>query len=62
MPRKNNEGAPQTYEDKISDESRKEIFGKSELESAPEDKDHNRHHNGPSPSGSPDSAGSDRGS
>jgi hypothetical protein len=48
--------------DKMSDETRKELYGKSEEESAPEDKGHNRHSNTPSPAGSPDSAGADRGS
>ncbi len=62
MPRKPNEGAPGSEEDKLTDEARKAIFGKSEIETAPEDKGHERHANTPSPSGSPDSAGADRGS
>lgn len=62
MPRKPNEGAPGSEDDKLTDEARKAIFGKSEEETAPEDKDRDRQYIGPSESGSPDSAGSERGS
>ena len=61
MPRKENERGANT-EHKMSDETRKELYGKSEQENAPEDKEHDRHTNVPSPSGAPDSHGADRGS
>ncbi len=61
MPRKPNESGANT-EHKMSDETRKELYGKSEEESAPQDADRNRHSNTPSPSGTPDSHGADRGS
>lgn len=63
MPRKPNEGQPLYEKGKMTDEARKAIYGSSEEETAPEDKGHDqRQHSGPSPAGSPDSAGSDRGS
>ena len=62
MPRKPNEGQPLYEKGKMTKEAAKEIFGKSEEETAPEDKGHERQYSGPSPSGRPDSAGSDRGS
>ena len=61
MPRKERERGA-NVEDKLSDETRKEVYGKSEQESAPEDKERNRQTNVPSPSGAPDSHGADRGS
>ena len=60
MPRKPNERNPGSTDDKLTDEARKAIFGKSEEENAPEDKDRERHYSGASESGQPDSAGSDR--
>ncbi len=62
MPRKPQEENPTMHGDsKMSDETRKEIFGKSEKESAPTTAEgRQREHGGPSPSGSPDSAGSDK--
>lgn len=62
MPRKPTERNPGSADDKLTEEGRRAIFGKSEEETAPEDKGHNRQTNVPSPSGEPDSAGSDRGS
>jgi|GEM_PF-1824831 hypothetical protein len=62
MPRKPNEGNPGSRDDKLTDEARKEIFGKSEEETAPEDAGHNRHYSGASANGQADSAGADRGS
>jgi hypothetical protein len=47
----------------MSDETRKELFGKSEKESAPDTAEgRQREYSGPSEAGSKDSAGSDRGS
>jgi len=62
MPLKPKDRTPGSADDKLTDEARKAIFGKSEEETAPEDKDHERHYSGASESGSPDSAGSDKGS
>jgi hypothetical protein len=46
---------------KMSEETRKEVFGKSEKESAPSTAEgREREFSGPSESGSKDSAGSDR--
>ncbi|WP_395846077.1 hypothetical protein [Cystobacter fuscus] len=46
---------------KMSEETRKEVFGKSEKESAPSNaEDRQREYSGPSEAGSKDSAGSDR--
>jgi hypothetical protein len=61
MPRKENERGT-NVEHKMSDETRKELYGKSEREKAPEDKERDRQTNVPSPSGEPDSSGADRGS
>jgi hypothetical protein len=60
MPRKPNEGQPLHEKGKMTDEARKAIFGSSEEETAPEDKGHERHYSGSSPSGSPDTGGSDK--
>ena len=60
MPLKPNERTPGSADDKLTDEARKAIFGKSEEETAPEDKDRERHYSGASESGRPDSAGSDK--
>jgi hypothetical protein len=62
MPRKPNEGAPGSEEDKLTDEARKAIFGQSEEETAPEDKDHNRQYSGPAPTGHRHGATSEKGS
>jgi hypothetical protein len=48
---------------KMSDETRKEVFGKSEKETAPSDAEgteRQREYSGPSSNSSPDSAGSDK--
>jgi hypothetical protein len=46
---------------KMSEETRKELFGKSEKESAPDDAEGNqREFSGPSQPGSKDSSGSDK--
>lgn len=47
------EGTPGSEEGKLPDEARKALFGKSEEETAPEDKDHNQHYSGASESGTP---------
>jgi hypothetical protein len=61
MPRKPQEENPTMHGDaKMSEETRKEVFGKSEKESAPEDADRQREFSGPSEAGSKDSAGSDK--
>jgi hypothetical protein len=61
MPRKPNEGQPLHEKGKMTDEARKAIYGSSEEETAPEDKEHGqRQYSGPSPSGSPDTGGSDQ--
>jgi hypothetical protein len=61
MPRKPQEENPSMHGDaKMSEETRKEVFGKSEKESAPEDADHQREFSGPSQQGRKDSAGSDK--
>ncbi|QRK12352.1 hypothetical protein JQX13_21390 [Archangium violaceum] len=44
----------------MSEETRKEVFGKSEKESAPEDADRQREFGGPSQNSRKDSAGSDK--
>jgi hypothetical protein len=61
MPRKENERGA-NVEHKMSDETRKQVYGKSEEETAPQDKDRERQTNAPSPAGHPDSHGADRGS
>ena len=62
MPRKPQEENPTMHGDaKMSDETRKEVFGRSEKESAPRDaKGKDRQSGVPSPSGSMDSSGSDK--
>ncbi len=61
MPRKPNEGQPLHEKGKMTDEARKAIFGSSEEETAPEDQGRaDRHYSGASPSGSPDTGGSDK--
>ena len=51
MPRKPEDGAPRDESAKLDDEARKELFGRSELESAPEEptsEGRERHSGGPS--------------
>jgi hypothetical protein len=61
MPRKPQEKNPTMHGDaKMSEETRKEVFGKSEKESAPEDADRQREFSTPSEAGAPDSGGSDK--
>ena len=49
-------------EEKLSEESRKELYGRSEREQAPKDADRSRHTNTPSEEGAKDSGGRNRGS
>jgi hypothetical protein len=53
MPRKNKEGAPMNEEGKMTEEARKAIFGKSEIESepSPTDEERNREYSGASQTG-----------
>ena len=61
MPRKDTEGAPLHSEQKMSEETRKKLYGQSEKESAPSNNEGtDRHYSGASESGSKDSAGSDK--
>ena len=64
MPRKPREENPTMHGDaKMSEETRKEVFGKSETESAPSDAEgteRQREFSGPSEQGSKDSSGSDK--
>ncbi len=61
MPRRDDEGAPRHSEHKMSEETRKKVFGASEKESAPtHNEGTDRHYSGPSEGGSKDSSGSDR--
>jgi hypothetical protein len=64
MPRKPQEENPTMHGDaKMSEETRKELYGKSEKESAPSDAEgteRQREYSGPSDAGAPDSQGSDR--
>ena len=61
MPRTPQEENPTMHGDsKMSEETRKEVFGKSEKETAPEDAEHQREYSGPSQNSSKDSAGSDK--
>lgn len=61
MPRKPQEENPTMHGDaKMSEETRKEVFGKSEKETAPEDAEREREFSGPSEAGSKDSSGSDK--
>jgi hypothetical protein len=64
MPRKPQEENPTMHGDaKMSEETRKELYGKSEKESAPSDAEgteRQREYSGPSGAGRPDSAGSDK--
>ncbi|MFL5351541.1 hypothetical protein [Archangium sp.] len=61
MPRKPKEENPTMHGDaKMSEETRKEVFGKSEKETAPEDAERQREFSGPSQEGRKDSAGSDK--
>jgi hypothetical protein len=64
MPRKPQEENPTMHGDaKMSEETRKEVFGKSEKESAPSDAEgteRQREFSGPSQPGSKDSSGSDK--
>jgi hypothetical protein len=62
MARKPHERSPGSADDELTAEGRKAIFGKSEGESAPQDKDRQREYCGPGPTGHRDSAGSDKGS
>jgi hypothetical protein len=64
MPRKPQEENPTMHGDaKMSEETRKEVFGKSEKETAPSDAEgteRQREYSGPSQANSKDSAGSDK--
>lgn len=62
MPRKPQEENPTMHGDaKMSEETRKEVFGKSEKESAPEGAEgRQREFSGPSEANRKDSAGSDK--
>jgi hypothetical protein len=61
MPRKPQEENPTMHGDaKMSEETRKELYGKSEKESAPEDAERQGEFSGPSEQGRKDSAGSDK--
>ncbi|HYO57028.1 hypothetical protein [Archangium sp.] len=64
MPRKPQEENPTMHGDaKMSEETRKEVFGKSEKESAPSDAEgteRQREFSGPSEAGKKDSGGSDK--
>jgi hypothetical protein len=64
MPRKPYDGAPMQQEGKMSDETRKELFGKSEKETAPSDQEgvqeRQREYSGASNQGTPATHGSDK--
>lgn len=67
MPRKPKEENPSmtrgSPDHKMSDETRKELYGKSEKESAPSDAEgteRQREYSGPSEAGTPDTKGSDK--
>ena len=64
MPRKPQEENPTMHGDsKMSDETRKEVFGKSEKDTAPSDAEgteRQREYSGPSQANRADSAGSDK--
>jgi hypothetical protein len=64
MPRKPQEENPTMRGDaKMSEETRKQVFGKSEKETAPSDAEgteRQREYSGPSESGAPDTKGSDK--
>ncbi|NMO16891.1 hypothetical protein HPC49_31300 [Pyxidicoccus fallax] len=57
MPRKNKEGAPMNEEGKMTEEARKAIYGKSEIESekGATDEERNVTYSGPSQTGHRDS-------